>query len=89
MGRGARPLLDAVGELVVTQPMPSMPTGSWNDPDGERYRESYFDMFPGVWRHGDWIGSPPRLGRDLRPLGLHDQPRRRPHGHHRDLRAIA
>jgi acetoacetyl-CoA synthetase len=50
-----RPLVDAVGELVITQPMPSMPLGFWNDPDGERLREAYFDMFPGVWRHGDWI----------------------------------
>jgi acetoacetyl-CoA synthetase len=49
------PLIGEVGELVVTQPMPSMPLYLWNDPDGERYRESYFDMFPGVWRHGDWI----------------------------------
>ncbi|MCX5214063.1 acetoacetate--CoA ligase [Kitasatospora sp. NBC_00240] len=50
-----RPLTDAVGELVVTKPLPSMPTGFWNDPDGERYRDSYFDMYPGTWRHGDWI----------------------------------
>ena len=40
---------------MITEPMPSMPLFFWNDPDGERYRESYFDMFPGVWRHGDWI----------------------------------
>jgi len=38
-----------------TQPMPSMPIYFWGDPDGERYRDSYFSMFPGVWRHGDWI----------------------------------
>jgi acetoacetyl-CoA synthetase len=44
-----------VGELVLTKPMPSMPIYFWNDPDGARYRESYFEMFPGVWRHGDWI----------------------------------
>jgi acetoacetyl-CoA synthetase len=44
-----------VGELVITQPMPCMPIGFWNDPDGERYRQSYFEDFPGVWRHGDWI----------------------------------
>jgi acetoacetyl-CoA synthetase len=49
------PLIGEVGELVVTQPMPSMPLYLWGDDDGERYRESYFDMFPGVWRHGDWI----------------------------------
>ena len=50
-----KPLIDEVGELVVTNPMPSMPIHFWNDPDGSRYRDSYFDMFPGVWRHGDWI----------------------------------
>ena len=44
-----------VGELVVTQPMPSMPLYFWDDPDGQRYRSTYFDYFPGVWRHGDWI----------------------------------
>jgi acetoacetyl-CoA synthetase len=49
------PVLGEVGELVITRPMPSMPVGFWNDPDGTRYRESYFEMFPGVWRHGDWI----------------------------------
>jgi acetoacetyl-CoA synthetase len=50
-----RPLIGEVGELVVTEPMPSMPLYLWNDPDGERYRDSYFSMYPGVWRHGDWI----------------------------------
>jgi acetoacetyl-CoA synthetase len=49
------PVIDSVGELVVTKPMPSMPVYFWADPDGSRYRESYFEMFPGVWRHGDWI----------------------------------
>jgi acetoacetyl-CoA synthetase len=44
-----------VGEFVLTAPMPSMPVGLWNDPDGERYRKAYFDMFPGTWRQGDWI----------------------------------
>jgi acetoacetyl-CoA synthetase len=48
-------LIDQVGELVVTEPMPSMPLFCWNDPDGGRYRESYFSIYPGVWRHGDWI----------------------------------
>jgi acetoacetyl-CoA synthetase len=48
-------VVDEVGELVITEPMPSMPIHFWNDPDGERYRASYFEMFPGVWRHGDWI----------------------------------
>ncbi len=50
-----RSVVDQVGELVITEPMPSMPLFFWNDPDGERYRESYFDVYPGVWRHGDWI----------------------------------
>jgi acetoacetyl-CoA synthetase len=50
-----RPVTDQVGELVITQPMPSMPLYFWNDPDGSRYRESYFDTYPGIWRHGDWI----------------------------------
>ena len=50
-----RPLVDEVGELVITQPMPSMPVFFWNDPDGTRLHESYFDVYPGVWRHGDWI----------------------------------
>ena len=50
-----RPLVDQVGELVITRPMPSMPLYFWNDPGGERYRQSYFEMFPGIWRHGDWI----------------------------------
>ncbi|MCQ4206544.1 acetoacetate--CoA ligase [Streptomyces longispororuber] len=49
------PLVDEVGELVVTNPMPSMPIRFWNDPDGSRYHDSYFDTYPGVWRHGDWI----------------------------------
>ncbi|GAA1871762.1 acetoacetate--CoA ligase [Pseudonocardia ailaonensis] len=48
-------VVDAVGELVVSQPMPSMPVRLWNDPDGTRYLESYFDTWPRVWRHGDWV----------------------------------
>jgi acetoacetyl-CoA synthetase len=48
-------VIDEVGELVVTEPMPSMPVFFWGDEDGSRYRASYFEMFPGVWRHGDWI----------------------------------
>jgi acetoacetyl-CoA synthetase len=51
-GRSVR---DTVGELVVTRPMPSMPLRLWNDPDDQRYRDAYFDTYPGVWRHGDWI----------------------------------
>ncbi len=50
-----QPLVGEVGELVLTEPMPSMPLYFWGDSDGSRYRESYFEMFPGVWRHGDWI----------------------------------
>jgi acetoacetyl-CoA synthetase len=49
------PVTDEVGELVVTEPFPSMPLYFWNDPGGARYREGYFEMFPGTWRHGDWI----------------------------------
>ncbi|WP_213453649.1 acetoacetate--CoA ligase [Rhizomonospora bruguierae] len=49
------PVVGRLGELVITAPMPSMPVGFWNDPDGSRYREAYFDVYPGVWRHGDWI----------------------------------
>ncbi|MBV9915104.1 MAG: acetoacetate--CoA ligase [Solirubrobacterales bacterium] len=49
------PVTDEVGELVITRPMPSMPVFFWGDEDGERYLESYFSMYPGVWRHGDWI----------------------------------
>ena len=57
-----RSVEDEVGELVITEPMPSMPLYLVNDPDGERLRESYFEMFPGVWRHGDWIRITPRGG---------------------------
>ncbi len=48
-------VVDQVGELVITEPMPSMPVFFWGDEDGSRYRASYFEMFPGIWRHGDWI----------------------------------
>ena len=54
--------LDAVGELVCAKPMPSMPLYLWNDPDGKRLHDSYFDMYPNVWRHGDWIRITPRGG---------------------------
>ena len=57
-----RSLTDEVGELVLTEPMPSMPLFFWGDEDGERLRESYFSMYPGVWRHGDWIRITPRGG---------------------------
>ena len=49
------PVVGRVGELVITEPMPSMPLRLWGDDDGSRYRASYFTLFPGVWRHGDWI----------------------------------
>ncbi|GES02851.1 acetoacetyl-CoA synthetase [Acrocarpospora corrugata] len=49
------PVVGEVGELVLTQPMPSMPVMFWNDPEGARYHESYFADYPGIWRHGDWI----------------------------------
>jgi acetoacetyl-CoA synthetase len=48
-------LIGEVGELVITEPLPSMPVGFWGDDDGSRLRESYFEMYPGLWRHGDWI----------------------------------
>jgi acetoacetyl-CoA synthetase len=57
-----RALDDEVGELVIAQPMPSMPVFFWNDADGERYRSSYFETYPGTWRHGDWIRITPRGG---------------------------
>jgi acetoacetyl-CoA synthetase len=57
-----RPVTGQVGELVIAAPMPSMPTGFWNDPARERYRASYFGTFPGVWRHGDWITMLPDGG---------------------------
>ena len=53
---------DSVVEMVVMAPMPSMPIYFWNDPQHERYRSSYFDHYPGVWRHGDWIRITPRGG---------------------------
>ncbi len=62
MDEQGKPLTDAVGELVVTKPMPSMPLYFWNDAQGRRYRESYFEMYPGWWRHGDWLQITPRGG---------------------------
>ena len=50
-----RPLTGEVGELVLTEPLPCMPLGFWNDPARERFNASYFGMYPGIWRHGDWI----------------------------------
>ncbi|MFD0854325.1 acetoacetate--CoA ligase, partial [Actinomadura adrarensis] len=61
-GDDGKPVTDEVGELVIAEPMPSMPVFFWNDGNGDRYRESYFDMYPGVWRHGDWIKIRPDGG---------------------------
>jgi acetoacetyl-CoA synthetase len=52
---GGHEVMDDVGELVITEPMPSMPLYFWNDADDKRYRESYFETWPGIWRHGDWL----------------------------------
>ncbi|GJG96645.1 acetoacetate--CoA ligase [Cupriavidus pauculus] len=57
-----RALIDEVGELVCTEPMPSMPLFLWGDADGKRYRDSYFDVYPNAWRHGDWIRITPHGG---------------------------
>jgi acetoacetyl-CoA synthetase len=54
-GPDGTPVVGELGELVIREPMPSMPVAFWNDPDGSRYRAAYFEDFPGVWRHGDWI----------------------------------
>lgn len=56
------PVENEVGELVITEPMPSMPIYFWNDSNNQRYRESYFESFPGVWRHGDWVKITPSGG---------------------------
>ncbi len=55
-----KPVIDEVGEMVITRPMPSMPIFFWNDPGKKRYRESYFAHYPGLWRHGDWVRVTPR-----------------------------
>lgn len=55
-------VFDTVGELVCTEPLPAMPLYFWNDPGDARYRDSYFDTYPGVWRHGDWIEITPEGG---------------------------
>ncbi len=57
-----RSVTGRTGELVVTAPMPSMPVSFWGDPEGARYREAYFETYPGVWRHGDWIRLTPLGG---------------------------
>jgi acetoacetyl-CoA synthetase len=55
LNEAGQSVVDQVGELVIAEPMPSMPLFFWNDPGNARYRASYFEMFPGIWRHGDWI----------------------------------
>ncbi|MFD8972744.1 acetoacetate--CoA ligase [Streptomyces sp. NPDC059593] len=57
-GEGRR-VVGELGELVITEPMPSMPVGFWGDTDGSRYRSAYFEAYPGVWRHGDWVRFAP------------------------------
>ncbi|MGW7445834.1 acetoacetate--CoA ligase [Kitasatospora sp. NPDC054795] len=54
-----RRVVGELGELVITEPMPSMPVGFWGDTDGSRYRAAYFEEYPGVWRHGDWVRFAP------------------------------
>jgi acetoacetyl-CoA synthetase len=70
------PLVDEVGELVLVAPLPSMPLAIWGDTDGSRYRSTYFDTYPGVWRHGDWLtitrrGSAVISGRSDATLNRH------------------
>ena len=81
-----KPVIDEVGELVVTEPMPSMPVFFWGDEDGSRYRASYFEHYPGVWRHGDWIeitsrGTAVIYGRSDSTINRSGDP----HGDERDL----
>jgi acetoacetyl-CoA synthetase len=57
-----RPVVGAPGELVCTAPFPSMPVAFWNDPDGRKYRDAYFGVYPNTWRHGDWAERTPRDG---------------------------
>lgn len=62
MDESGQPVEDEMGEMVITRPMPSMPVFFWNDPDGTKYRSSYFEDYPGWWRHGDYIRITPRQG---------------------------
>ena len=59
LDEAGNPVVGATGELVIRQPIPSMPVCFWGDDDGERYRSSYFDVYPGYWRHGDWVRFDP------------------------------
>ncbi len=56
------PVIGSLGEMVISEPMPSMPVYFWNDPEFKRYTESYFSNFPGIWRHGDWVKLSPEGG---------------------------
>ena len=79
-------IVGELGELVIRQPMPSMAVQFWNDPGDERYCAAYFDHYPGIWRHGDWIKFTERgSSRDNRPLGRDPEPRRRAAGDERVL----
>ncbi|MHB1626003.1 MAG: acetoacetate--CoA ligase [Candidatus Dormibacteria bacterium] len=60
--RSGAAVIGEVGELIITAPMPSMPIYFWGDRDGKRYRESYFELYPGLWRHGDWVKIRPDGG---------------------------
>jgi acetoacetyl-CoA synthetase len=57
-----KPVIGSLGEMVISEPMPSMPVFFWNDPDFSRYNESYFSVYPGIWRHGDWVKLTPEGG---------------------------
>jgi len=59
---GGRPVRGEKGELVCTAPFPSMPVHFWNDPDGEKYHDAYFDVYPNIWRHGDYVELTERQG---------------------------
>src|SRR3546814_9269321 len=84
---GGQARLDAVGELVVRQPMPSMPLFFWNDDDGQRYRDAYFDVYPGIWRHGDYLRINARGGCQI--LGRSDSTlNRRSEEHTSELQSL-
>ena len=83
-----QPIRGEKGELVCIRPFPSMPIGFWNDPDGRKYHEAYFSVYPGVWRHGDYAEITGARRRDhLRPIRRHAESWRRSHRHGRNLPA--
>ena len=63
-----KPLRGQLGEMVIREPMPSMPIYFWDDKNNERYQCSYFEHYPGIWRHGDWIEINPKFGDHLRKV---------------------